>query len=47
MIENASFPLQIGYALHVIIIFGIQTTNIVLYFTDVQEEFKSFQVIQG
>ena len=44
LIGNASYPLQIGLALYVIIIFGIKTTKFLLYFTDVQEECKSFQI---
>ena len=45
MIENAYHPLQIGLALYVIIIFGLNTTYFLLYFIDVQEEYKSFHVI--
>ena len=47
VIGNASDRLQISLALYVIIIFGIKTTLFVLYFIDDQEEYKSFQIIQG
>ena len=45
MIGNTSYPLQIGLALYVIIIFGLKPTHFVLYFTDVQEEYKLFHDI--
>ena len=45
MIGNASYPLQIDLTLYGINIFGLKTTYFVLYFTDVQQEYKLFNVI--
>ena len=43
IIENASFPLQIGSVLYAMML-KFKTTQFVLYMKVVQGEYKSFQI---